>query len=112
MGKPRTNWTLDEALPFVRSLGEELYPDWYVALAGSVLMRGNSEKDLDVLVFPRSTAENKLSECKAVLTMFGLKLLYSREVVTMKWIREGSNDTKHVEVWEWQNKRVDLFFVS
>lgn len=110
--KPRTTWTLKEALPFLRSLGEALYPTWHVALGGSVLMKGESLKDIDVLVYPTSTASNSPSERKAALELFGLKQLYSREVVFRKWLREGSTDSKHVEVWQWQGKRVDLFFVA
>lgn len=47
--------TLEDSITFVRWLETQLIPHKaHCALAGSVLHRGSSEKDLDVIVYPRN----------------------------------------------------------
>jgi hypothetical protein len=102
-------WTSDEALVLVRSLSERLAPSYHVALAGSVLLRGSSQKDLDLIVYPTSTASACVDRVREALEAAGLILVHGVEVVHAKWRREGSLDEKHVEVWEYRGKRVDVF---
>jgi len=47
-------WTLDEAIAFVKLLEVELAEkcDAHCGIVGGVLMKGESEKDLDVVIYP------------------------------------------------------------
>lgn len=108
-----TVWTLTQAVDFLTRLQAHLRPRWFVGLTGSVLYSGgHSRNDLDVLVYPASSAHPDIEGLKASLESFGLKLLYDRDVVVRRWRRLGSDDCKHVEVWEHEGRRVDLFFVQ
>lgn len=47
--------TLEQALPVIRDIETKLIPHGaHCALGGSVLHRGESEKDLDIFVYPRN----------------------------------------------------------
>jgi hypothetical protein len=106
----RSGWTLAEALSFCRSLAEYLKPKgYYVGLAGSVLTRGRSRKDLDIVVYPESAPAHEAAALRDHLRAFGLKLRVPVENVHLRWRKLGSVDTKHVEVWYFDRKRVDIF---
>lgn len=107
-------WALEGALAFVRSLDKAVRGAGYsVALGGSVLLRGESRKDLDLIVFPLSTAKQDLGALKKVLIAQGLTLQTPRYEVTARWVRDvGSEDAKRVEVWDYDGRRVDLLFLS
>lgn len=108
-------WRMREALVFVRALSRHLDPvAYHVALTGSVLTRGRSTHDLDVVLYPRSTeAPLGLEKVFAALEGFGMKRTFSRETVARAWRFGGSQDEKHVEVWRTRDgKRVDLFFLA
>lgn len=107
-------WTLESGVAFVRRLQlVASYAGYEVALAGSVLTRGRSSKDLDVVLFPRSTSVVNLEGLRILLTSTGiLRLAHDRDTVTARWRRIGSDDEKHVEVWVTaEGLRVDLFFL-
>lgn len=82
---------------------------YYVALAGSVLTRGISNKDLDVVVYPESAPAHTHEKLRSHLEAFGLKLQVPVESVHRRWRKLGSSDTKHVEVWFHGQRRVDIF---
>lgn len=108
-----TKWKLDEGLDFVRALRHvTLRVGYTVALAGSVLYNGESDKDIDVVVFPMSAQKTDQDALVAALEGFGMKRVCDKEWVTGKWREIGSDDTKHVEVWSYNDKRVDLLFLS
>lgn len=47
--------TIEQALPVIRDIEAKLIPHGaHCALGGSVLHRGESEKDLDIFVYPRN----------------------------------------------------------
>lgn len=108
-------WRMESALVFCRQLSESLQPIGIcVGLTGSILLKGESTKDLDVLLFPASSYpsfpfHDSLDD---VLWTLGMKRVRSREEVTAKWRKKGSVDTKWVEEWVYAEKRVDLFFVK
>lgn len=55
--------TLEQALPIIRGIECELSSRGaHCALGGSVLHRGESEKDLDIFVYPRNCEEPKTPE--------------------------------------------------
>jgi hypothetical protein len=61
---------------------------------------------------PASTEAQDKNFVRTMLGELGMTLAYDREFVTERWRSAGSNDNKHVEVWMYENKRVDLFFVT
>ncbi len=107
-----TLWTRAEALALLAVLSEKLAPRYHPALAGSVLIKGASDKDLDIVVYPNSTDDVDMGFVATKLGELGLTKLHDVEVVHARWRRLGSRDAKHVEVWDYHGKRVDVFFLS
>lgn len=47
--------TIEEALKFIRTLEEKVKPyGFHCGLTGSVLYKGYSEKDLDIIIYPHT----------------------------------------------------------
>jgi hypothetical protein len=113
-------WRLDEeTLAFVRSIEVALRPvRWHVALGGSVLHKGESVKDLDLIVFPRKRgpdrpAEFKIGRLHWALTSVGMTQRRTREWMQRNWNRRGIFDEKWVEVWLCPHgRRIDLLVLS
>lgn len=105
-------WTLEEAVAFVRELKKTLAPaNCGVGLTGSVLFQGHSYNDLDVLLYPLS-GQLDTAAVAAALSRGGCVLRADRARVTATWRKKGSTDTKHVEIWSYKGKRVDFFFLT
>ena len=102
-------WTLEQGLRFVRLLEQALAPHYHVALLGSVLQKGESAKDIDIMIVPHTTERNNIWEIWSLLNGFGLHFKIGCDVVHDAWRKAGSADTKHVEVWTYRGKRVDVF---
>ena len=103
-------WELNQSIIFVRELQQVIkQAGWSVCLHGSVLYAGSSTKDLDLLVFPHCMIDADVNKLFATLESFGMKRTITREQVLDGWRKLGSIDVKWVEVWEYENKRVDLF---
>lgn len=107
----RPIWDLDDALFLVRWLGEKLAPYFGVGMTGSVLHEGGSKNDLDIILFPYSTTRPALP-ADELLVSAGLERRFTAAEVREGWRRKGSTDEKHVEVWTWRGKRVDIFFLQ
>lgn len=106
-------WKLEEAVTFFRALWEALMPvGFYVGLTGGVLVKGQSSHDLDIIIYPASSKTHDHAALLAALEKFGMKLKFDRDVVVRRWRKLGSDDEKHIEVWEYRGKRVDVFFLS
>ena len=106
-------WGLEKALEFLRALRPALERVGFsCALAGSVLQEGHSDNDLDVVVFPLDTTCCNRSLADMVFKQFGMEQLWHRHEIAEFWHRKGSTDTKHVEVWSHNNRRVDVFFLQ
>ena len=107
------SWTIEEALAFIRDLQVVVKPTGFnLGLLGSVLYNGRSRHDLDLVVFPSHSEYLAYTDLEEVLVLFGLKRVADCEKVHQVWRKFGSSDTKHVEVWSWGKKRVDLFFLK
>lgn len=105
-------WTLANARDLIRTMLPALQLAGYeVALAGSVLKEGMSAKDLDLVIFPISTATQDLEMLRVALRTAGLVLKYDEETVKRRWRTLGSEDEKHVEIFEHQGRRIDIFFL-
>jgi len=110
---PRAFWSVEEGIALCRKLHKLLLPIGYsVALTGSVLFKGKSHKDLDLVVFPCSTANTNESLLRHTLMNFGIRPWIPMEEVHAAWRKKGSDDTKHVEVWRFGIRRIDLFFLK
>lgn len=112
MKRPKP-WTREEAIALCQVLWDYLEPKgWHVGLTGSVLTKGSSDKDLDILVYPRSTANADIALLRQSLKEFGMKLVFERDFILKMWRRVGSNDEKFVESYEINGQRVDVFVVQ
>jgi hypothetical protein len=85
---------------------------FHTGMLGSVLLRGQSRKDLDLVLYPHHSEALDRTRLDEALVSFGLKRLADRAKVTRIWRDFGSSDNKHVEVWQWGKKRVDFFFLK
>jgi hypothetical protein len=102
------SWKLEEALDFCRSLNEFVAPFGFgVGLTGGVLAKGSSQKDLDLIIFPFKKKSANWFKLIWELTNFGL--VYVRLPNHNKGYED---DGKKVQVWEYQGKRIDLFFLD
>jgi hypothetical protein len=101
-------WTTKQAYKFCRELHQYLGPYGYgVGLTGGVLLRGKSNKDIDVIVYPFKRISANFNTMYKALFNFGLKF------VRLPNNNQGyMDDGKRVEVWEFENKRADLFFLD
>src|SRR6266404_1591629 len=91
-------WTLESAVEFARHVGQHATAaGWHVGIAGSVLHRGSSAKDLDLLVcplrVPRDEPEaTRDEELRAALRNAGMTMRFDRTFVLAAWRRMGSVD--------------------
>lgn len=111
-------WTLQQAQELCAQLEPELRQAGFgIALGGSVLHKGQSFHDLDLILFPmqKLTLElfpNEKAKARDVLLRLGAMLQVHTDTVHEHWRKKGSNDIKQVEIWRYQNKRIDIFFLS
>jgi len=107
-------WNLDDALDFMRILVEPLKEKgWGLALGGSVPVKGSSDNDLDLVIFPLDKSNTPPhASFRKVLLDAGLELKWSPWEIQKFWQRQASSDTKHVEVWFLGDRRVDVFVLS
>jgi hypothetical protein len=109
-------WDMAQARDFIDKVRAVVQPaGWHVALTGSVFWRGESAKDLDLILFPHhKTGPLDLDGLRAALLTIP-KFLPHVPVEQMHayWRKIGSPDTKHVEVWLYRGcRRVDLMVMS
>jgi hypothetical protein len=101
-------WSLEDFLVFAKDLREFIVPLGFdIALTGSVLTKGVSEKDVDIIIYPLKKISSNYTELLEKLPDFGLKF------IRLPNNNQGyQDDGKNVQVWEYDNRRVDLFFLS
>lgn len=110
---PQGDWTMSEAMELVKHVDPKLRAAGFsMGVLGSVLIKGYSTDDLDIVVYPLSAASNDHDDAVKALTVAGMELRCPRDWVTRRWRQTGSQDTKWVEVWRWNGKRVDVFFMQ
>lgn len=109
----RPLWTITEALELCRRVIPVLKDAGFsVGLTGSLIRQECSQHDVDLIVYPFQSSQNTdFSRAKATLEKFGMKPVYNREQVTAHWRKKGSLDEKWVEIWDFNGKRVDVFFM-
>jgi hypothetical protein len=79
--KPAAPWTLDDALKTLRELNPKLQAHGYcVALTGGVLFKGESAKDLDIVLYPLGSNETSyMPALNAVIAHFNSLTCYAVE---------------------------------
>lgn len=82
-----------------------------IGLTGSVLFDGWSEQGMDLIIYPRNSSDYRLSLLYSTLRGYGLRCVMARSTLATAWRLKGSTDTKHVEIWSYEDRRVDLFFL-
>jgi hypothetical protein len=112
-------WTQREGIEVVQALelhfAREAPDTWHAALGGSVLHKGRSEKDLDVIVIPHAADKSPINHAFIIraldplLVSFGWKKFLSTRDVHEDWERRGITDEKHVSIWlAADGRRVDV----
>jgi hypothetical protein len=111
------SWTLAEGIEEARRLEVQLRVRSLalgVALTGSVLHKGSSPKDLDLIVYPHNASDpypwNEVARCLREDMGYRLMMCFSNilEIRRKKGIR--CDDTKHVDAWYSKDlRRVDVF---
>ena len=65
-------WTMTDALLLVRTLQPRLHAhNWHVALGGSVLNTGRSDKDLDLFFLPFSNTDTRVDVVPMLIELWG-----------------------------------------
>lgn len=99
--------TLSRAVEICRELEPALAAiGYHCGLTGSVLYKGSSLKDVDVIVYPHQVTERK-SRATIVAALRGVGAIPSYDQSTV-----GSCRDKDVHVFAFRGLRVDLFFLS
>jgi hypothetical protein len=101
-------WTFEEARGFCYQLHKHLELFGYgVGITGGTLWRGTSDKDIDVIIYPYKRISGDFDTMYKSLPDFGLKFtgLPNNNI-------GYTDDGKRVEIWDFQGKRIDLFFLS
>lgn len=106
MNTPEHLWDLDSAEAFARIVEKELIPaDYHCAIGGSVLHRGWSDKDVDLFIYPHKTGCENIAARTSAIKKSGLEFIEQRN-------HQPYGDDKVVGCYEWNGKRVDVFFVK
>lgn len=121
---PRLGWTLRQGRDFARRLERELNKRrwsgraelYHIAIGGSVLHRGESKHDLDIIAFARKADRVGAKDVKILrqcMHKLGAYRMVTREELVETWRALGNNETKHVEIYiTHDNRRVDLIVVK
>lgn len=109
----RPMWTLEEAQQVLARVAIPMNQAGIgVGLTGSVLTRGESKNDLDLVLYPLTTALDRWPVIASkVLAEEGFELVVAAYKVKVAWRNQGSSDDKLVEVWRLNRKRVDVFYL-
>ena len=109
-------WTLDEALALIAVVQPELLKvKAYCGLTGSVLFKGSSLKDVDIIVYPHSTEEpTPFVDIASALKAAGLQLVFPWDYVREYWRSKGIKTRRRVEIWRTRktHKRVDIMYMG
>lgn len=107
-------WTQIEAIELLKELEPNLAAvGFHCALAGSVLYRGTSEKDLDVIIYPHTYKKQSPPDNSIAETI--LKLFFQSHKISACG-SESSAQERDDKTVKWLvskgNKKVDFFFLK
>lgn len=103
-------WSLADAIRLCRRLEEKLAErEWHCSLAGSVLYRGWSDKDLDIIIYPHHDKGCHESNVVEVLENVGITGLrdYLSEAQRARY-----PDSKQIWIGNYETKRIDFFLMK
>ena len=110
--KRRPPWRFELAQQLLGVMEKFLEPaGWHCGMTGSILHKGESTHDLDVILCPRDSTKAEKDAARKVLLTFGMTPMHTVEEVHAGWRKKGGTDEKHVEVWRWHYYRIDFFFL-
>lgn len=96
--------TLEDGIRICRELEQRLVPvGYHCGLTGSLLYKGRSTKDADIIIYPHQRAEQLSPE--EILGVLGVG-------VTVQPHREASCRDKQIAVCDYLGTRIDLFFLK
>jgi hypothetical protein len=108
-------WTRDQACVFLERLCRLLEPvNWYAGITGSVVERGSSTKDLDMIIYPfRTDRPMDKEQAYSVFRALDLQRFMKTSDIHKIWRELGSGDDKQIEAWRNRKtgQRVDFFFL-
>ena len=108
-----TEWTLAQAFNVCREIEHVIAPvGFHVGLRGSLLLNGESNNDLDLVIYPHDSTIVCLDSVHDALYSIGAVQLKTKEQVHANWRAKGSADEKHVEIWGYDRRKVDILFVG
>jgi predicted nucleotidyltransferase len=100
---------LDDAIDMVRNIEAALAPiGYHIGLRGSVLIEGESENDLDIVVYPHNSTNRAEFALHCTLGRLGMRLVRTVEQSHEHWRRKGSTDEKRIEIWNWNGIVMDM----
>jgi hypothetical protein len=124
-------WTLADAVVLLREVQAAVEPlGFHTGILGSVVLDGSSKNDLDIVIYPAcvpgeaeqeedgswafepAKPHHRAGRVGPALVALGMRMTHSAPEVWRVWRKKESNDTKHVEKWEYRGKTVDVFFLS
>ena len=99
-------WMLEEAVPVCQELEKHLAPDVHVALGGSVLYKGWSDNDLDIMLYLHDNAARWDNEIiKGKLAKFNFT-----EINQLG--RYGANNQRSIYEAFYHGRKVNLFLLN
>lgn len=112
-GKCKVVWCNTDSLDFIRSLEYEIAKiGFHVGLRGSVLMQGQSDHDLDLIIYPHDSTVCRAFELHRMLWRSGLIQQKTVAQIHAGWRSRGSNDEKNVEIWTFGGLVVDILYAG
>ena len=108
-------WRIEDATIIVNKLIPALKRAGFsVGITGSVLYKGSSTKDLDLIIYPMNAASFSNDKAVKVLVKNGFVLDVPHSKVTAYWEEHNKEptDTKYVDVWKYNGKRVDIMWLK
>lgn len=104
--------TLQEGLEFCREIEERLVKiGYHCGLTGSILYKGESEKDIDIIIYPHQVS--KQLPVNHILGVIGAHTnMYLNQGNKVKDEIVPSCTDKVIVVADYKKVRVDLFFLS
>jgi hypothetical protein len=106
-------WRIEEALDFCQTVESAVVPaGFHVGLRGGVLLRGSSDHDLDLVIYPHDSTRANFAKLREALHSIGMFQLESVEVTHARWRSRGCSDEKMIELWELGKRKIDILFVG
>lgn len=110
--KGMKTWTRPEALEMVRVIQAALAPEWAVGLTGS-LMTNDTGTDLDLIAYPYNKSATNRRPIHTILEgELGMRRVRTPEEMITYWRSIGGTDTKRVEVYRYNKRRIDVMLLD